>query len=251
MYVVSSPQFLWLLNHHRETQGRAVASMSAKLNDARTGPPAGKPQRLILLWCETVLPPLHRCPLTVCLMQDMSTSVSKLSTDLRPPGRRGCDRRSNESSPPAPAPNALLDENLGIGDVPRSVLTDIGGVNRGSSGGGDPPLPLLTGDPNHPSKPTLISDSDKHALQRLVDPAVPQAELLSVIETIVSNVKAADIVKHLQLSDAQAFVNVIDQACHRTIPSLELVYSFIPTFSSPSIRHWTALTSRQKFGRNA
>ena len=85
-----------------------------------------------------------------------------------------------------------------------------------------PPFPLLPGDTNNPSEQSHIPDSDERALQRLVSRAIPEDELLSVIETVVSNVKAIDIVRHLRGSDAQAFIDVIDKARHRTIISLRI-----------------------------
>ena len=82
------------------------------------------------------------------------------------------------------------------------------------------PLPLR--DANHPSKPPLISDSDRRALKRLVSSTVPNDELLSVIGTIVSNVKAANIVTELEGNDAQTFADIIYEACHHAIPSLRI-----------------------------
>jgi len=55
----------------------------------------------------------------------------------------------------------------------------------------------------------------------LVSRAVPQDELFSVIETIASNVNVADIVEYLKPSDAQAFIDVTGEVCHRAIPSLK------------------------------
>ena len=52
----------------------------------------------------------------------------------------------------------------------------------------------------------------ERALQRLISSATPGDELPSLIETVVSNMKAADIANHLQGADAQAFVDVLDQA---------------------------------------
>lgn len=63
------------------------------------------------------------------------------------------------------------------------------------------------------SPPILISDSDKRALQRLVSSSISQDELSSLIETVVSNTKAANIVQCLRGSDAQIFIDVIDQVC--------------------------------------
>ena len=76
-----------------------------------------------------------------------------------------------------------------------------------------PSLVLHPEDTNHPPEPPLILDSNKRALQRLLSRDVPQHELPSVIETVVSNLKAADIVECLQEDDAQAFIDTIDEAC--------------------------------------
>jgi hypothetical protein len=47
----------------------------------------------------------------------------------------------------------------------------------------------------------------------LVGGVVPQGELPSLMETIVSNLKAAVIVGFLQRSDAQVFIDVMDEVC--------------------------------------
>jgi len=52
----------------------------------------------------------------------------------------------------------------------------------------------------------------------LVSRTVSQDELPFTIGMIVSNVKAADIAGCLQGSDAQTFVDVIDEVCHHAIP---------------------------------
>ena len=57
------------------------------------------------------------------------------------------------------------------------------------------------------------STDPESALRRLVDDAVPQDELPFLIEMVVSNLKAVNIVRSLQGSDAQTFIDVIDQAC--------------------------------------
>ena len=55
-------------------------------------------------------------------------------------------------------------------------------------------------------------DAYQGALQRLVSGALPQNELTALIETVVLNVNAAEIGERLKRSDAQAFIDVIDQA---------------------------------------
>jgi hypothetical protein len=69
--------------------------------------------------------------------------------------------------------------------------------------------------PEPPPGPT--SDAGQRALQRLISPTVPPDEIRSLIETVALNMKAADIVQYLQGSDAQIFIDVIDQVCGVTI----------------------------------
>ena len=73
------------------------------------------------------------------------------------------------------------------------------------------PLPPQPGDASHISESAPIPDSYRRALQRLVSGAVPQEQLASLIESIVSNVKAAAIVEFLQETDAQIFIDVMDK----------------------------------------
>lgn len=61
------------------------------------------------------------------------------------------------------------------------------------------------------SQPLPINSPERRALQRLVSGAVPQGELASLIKTIVSKVKAADIVELLQETDARMFIDVMDE----------------------------------------
>ena len=83
------------------------------------------------------------------------------------------------------------------------------------------PLPLPPRITNRSYGPSLIPDSDRQALNNLVSHAIPQDKLLSVIETIVSNVKATNIVKELEGNDAQGFADIMDEARHYIIPSLK------------------------------
>ena len=100
------------------------------------------------------------------------------------------------------------------------MLTDSGGISRDSSGGSSISLTLLPEDANYPSELPLVLDSDKGALQHLVNHATVQDELPSVIETIVSNMKAAEIVKCLQGDEVQVFIDVVDEARRHPIDSL-------------------------------
>ncbi|KAF9780779.1 kinase-like domain-containing protein [Thelephora terrestris] len=65
-----------------------------------------------------------------------------------------------------------------------------------------------------PQPPSAFADDAEGALRRLVWSAVSQEELPFLIELVVSNLDAANIVQFLQGSDAQTFVDVIDQALH-------------------------------------
>ena len=73
-----------------------------------------------------------------------------------------------------------------------------------------PPSPQQPGDTNHVPGLPPIPDSDRRALQRLVSGAMPQEQIASLIESIVSNVKATDIVQLVQEGDAQTFIDVME-----------------------------------------
>ena len=138
-----------------------------------------------------VIPPSDSL-LTICSIQTVSESYK-------------CDRQSDESCLPEPSSSSLLDRNLGIVEdttLPKDSVDESG---------------------------AHIPDSDNRALRRLVRCEVSQNELPSLIETIVSNTKAADIVKCLKETDAQTFIDVIDKACHHAAQSLK--NCFIDLFS--------------------
>ena len=81
----------------------------------------------------------------------------------------------------------------------------------GERGLSPPPPP---GEADQPSEPTLALDSGELALQRLIGGAVPQGERASLVEAIFSSGKVADMVARLQESDAQAFIDVVDEVRH-------------------------------------
>ena len=59
----------------------------------------------------------------------------------------------------------------------------------------------------------------EQALRRLVSGDIPQFELVSSIEAIFSSEKAIDMVSHLQRSDAQTFINAVDEVWrHAPVP---------------------------------
>ena len=146
--------------------------------------------------------------------------MSSTDEDPRSSDRRGRDIQSDEPSAPAPTPRWFPNRNSRpVEDPAPPVLADSGGI-IGESG---PPFPLP--DTSHPSEPPFVSDSGRRALRRLVSRAVPQGELPTVVEAIVSNMKAAEIVESLEGGDAQTFIDAIDQACHHTIPSLRISFT--------------------------
>jgi hypothetical protein len=77
--------------------------------------------------------------------------------------------------------------------------------------------PALDVDPS--TDPPIVLDPDDQSLQRLISRTVPRSELASLIETIFSNKKVADLVDCLQSSDVQAFIDVIDEVLRHTLPS--------------------------------
>ena len=119
----------------------------------------------------------------------------------RSPGRREYNRKFDEPDPPTLASSSRLDGNLGLAvDAAPSVLI-----------GSGVPLPPHRGNMNHVFGPPLVPDLYKRTLQRLVSRAAPKDELPSLIETVVSNMRAADIVELLQGSDVQTFIDVVDE----------------------------------------
>ncbi|KAF9646793.1 kinase-like protein [Thelephora ganbajun] len=110
-----------------------------------------------------------------------------------------------------PAPSLLLNKNLHLVECVAHPIT------RQNTSDGDaplsPPSPCL--DPaqytNHPTDSFGIIDSNEQALRRLISHTVPHDELPSLIGIIFSG-RNADMIDHLQGSDAQAFIDVIDEA---------------------------------------
>ncbi|KAF9778185.1 kinase-like domain-containing protein [Thelephora terrestris] len=120
-----------------------------------------------------------------------------------------------------------VDSGPEVDQVPTPLLTLASPVALGSSNSSpdersDEPAPIYSavpglhqqGDVNHISEPPLgpTSEAVQRALQRLVSPGVLPNELASFIETVALNIKAADIVQCLRGTDAQIFINVIDQS---------------------------------------
>ena len=75
----------------------------------------------------------------------------------------------------------------------------------------------LTGDvtPSPTPGPSLVLSSGEQALlQRLINRAVAEGGLVSVIEAIFSNEKVSDIVEWLSRDNAQTFLDVVDEVRH-------------------------------------
>lgn len=110
-------------------------------------------------------------------------------------------------------------------------LTESGSIGGPVDKGGLPsPLPL--GGTNQPSEPGLILNSGKRALRCLVSRAIPQDELPSLIETVVSDAEAADIVKCLQGSDVQTFIDVVAEVRYPSSIPGGRVNSLLPQHSA-------------------
>lgn len=75
-----------------------------------------------------------------------------------------------------------------------------------------PPWPCLgpAWHTNDPLDPHIHIDSHEQALQCLINRAVSQVELPSLIEKIFSDWKVTEIVDCLQQNDMQVFIDVID-----------------------------------------
>ena len=118
----------------------------------------------------------------------------------------------------------------------------------------DPATPNLdsdTGESTEESETPTASQTTQQPdlediLRRLVGGGVPHDELPSLIETIVLNLKAADIFRHLQESDAQAFIDVIDHVCYGA--ALSLRHKCVANFSP--VRRFTALASPNEFAKS-
>ena len=139
---------------------------------------------------------------------------------LRSPGRGQLGRQPKESSPPPSAQSSFLDRDFAFfPDEAPPVPVDSDGIDTGSIGGNGLSPPLPTVDAGHPFEPPLISDSAGRALRRLVNRVVPRDELPSVVEIIVSSVKAANVAECLEEGEAQPFIDAMDEARHRVMPS--------------------------------
>ena len=114
----------------------------------------------------------------------------------------------------------LLDQNLGLPDedIAHPVLSDRGVTEENATSTGYPylPLPSRRLDPtprtNYFPDPSIATDSHKQAWQRLISHTIPHDELPSLIEAIFSDREAVKSGECLQENDAQAFINILDEA---------------------------------------
>lgn len=148
--------------------------------------------------------------ITICAIQATSVlPINGMGRDHR------CDPRASESAYPASALSLLSDENLGpTGDTAHPGFVGCranGGTAINDNGGSrclDPPT--------HPNNlnllgPPVAIDSHEQTWQRWINRATPQDKLLSVVETLFSSREAIDVVDSLRGSDAQAFIDVMDE----------------------------------------
>lgn len=85
----------------------------------------------------------------------------------------------------------------------------------------------LTEDATPPSPtpgPSLVFDSGKRALQRLINSTVPEDELVSLVEAIFPKGNSIDIVGSLTGGDAQAFIDAMDKVSSYSSTYEEWVY---------------------------
>ena len=66
-----------------------------------------------------------------------------------------------------------------------------------------------------PAEPPLVLDLGR-ALQSLISGTTPQSERVSLIEAIFSSRKSADMIRRLRGSDAQAFIDIVDEVRHHS-----------------------------------
>jgi len=86
----------------------------------------------------------------------------------------------------------------------------------------------------HLPGPSIAVDPQEQVWQRLITRAVPPGELPSLIETIFSGRKS-NVVGHLRGSDAQAFIDIMDEVRHHAhyLPAIV----DLPSFYVLSFRH--------------
>ena len=126
------------------------------------------------------------------------------------------DDQSHDFSSPVPASCSFPDENPNtsfVKDValPLPALTGPDCIDQNSTSERTLLLPPPPGKADQLSQLTLAFNSGELALQRLIGVAIPQGELVSLVETIFSSREVTDTVGHLQESNAQDFIDVVNE----------------------------------------
>ena len=98
---------------------------------------------------------------------------------------------------------------------PHLVATAVSSDDGASSLLPSPHLDPL-GRTNNSPNPSVVIDSHERAWQRLINPAISHYELRSLIGAIFSDGNATEIIDHVRESDAQTFIDVIDEVRHHT-----------------------------------
>ena len=91
--------------------------------------------------------------------------------------------------------------------------------------------------------PSLALYPGERALQSLISGTIPQGERTSLIEKILSSRGAAHMIGYLQESDAQTFIDIVDEVRrHSPIPK-GCIVDFAFNILYPE-RHWRTSISR-------
>ena len=101
-------------------------------------------------------------------------------------------------------------------------------------------------------RPTLAEPrvAGEEALQTLISGNIPRDELSSLIEAVVSNAKAAEMVSLLRGNDAQVFVDAANEVqCHSSILRNGMIYFVLDLLHFG--RRWEVLTLPNTFEINA
>lgn len=110
-------------------------------------------------------------------------------------------------------PRAVDDTTLNL--EPHLVATAVSSDDGASSLLPTPHLDPL-GRTHNPPNPSVVINSQEQAWQRLINRAIPHDELPSLIEAIFSDGNATEVTDHVRESDAQTFIDAIDEVRHHT-----------------------------------
>ena len=158
---------------------------SAKLGNTCKGPPTQNLRPTFLWRCVIFYYYLYTPLLTEDLFNIGYVSVFHRQTCESILTWYEYDRQFSESG--SPVPNLFLDEDLSLTDGAMSSSPTPG--------------------------PSLVLDSGKRALQQLISRAVPEDQLVSLIDAIFSRGNVSDIVSYLGGNGVQSFVDAMDEVC--------------------------------------